>query len=70
VVIVCASHIVAGEVIFLLVWEGLDPATDFHFDATVSDALPVSISITRPLSAEQAARLRAQIARVVGASVH
>jgi hypothetical protein len=69
-VIVCASHIVAGEVIFLLVWEGLDPATDFHMDETVSGAMPVSISITRRLSADDAARLRAQIARVIGASIH
>ena len=69
-VIVCASHVVAGEVIFLLVWEGLDPATDFHVDETVSGDLPVSISITRHLSAEHAARLRAQIARVLGASIH
>ena len=68
-IIVCASHATAGQVIMLLVLAGHSPTTDFRMDRAGSSESPVGIRVTRSLSAEDAARLRDAVGTVPGASI-
>jgi hypothetical protein len=70
VVIVCASHVAAGYVIMLLLGEGLPPRTHYRVDQIDHDDGRIRITIVSQLSVEQAARLRAGIATIFGASIH
>ena len=66
-VIICASHVAAGEVIMLFFGNALFPRTHFRIDQT--DHGDIIITVLTQLAPAQAALLRAQIALIDGASV-
>ena len=70
VVIICASRAADGQVIMLLVREGLYPRTHFRVDQTGHGVrLSITITISSILSAEQVERLCAGIETVPGARI-
>jgi hypothetical protein len=68
-VITCASHVAAGQVIMLLLGEDLYPRRHFRVEQIGSNQFPIVITISNMLSADQAARLQAGIATIPGAGI-